>query len=91
MIKDFWKLLQNKCRHYALVPTIRQTVRSEGFKNFLFALGVLAFARACLLLAPEGLTVSTSANVNGRELPIYCVQTDQKKVALSFDAAWGNG
>ena len=90
MIKDFWKLLQNKCRHYALLPTIQQTVRSEGFKNFLFMLGVLAFARACLLLMPEGMTVSTPANVNGRELPIYCVQTDQKKVALSFDAAWGN-
>ena len=25
-----------------------------------------------------------------RELPIYCVATDDKKVALSFDAAWGN-
>lgn len=24
-----------------------------------------------------------------RELPIYCVQTDKKKVAISFDAAWG--
>ena len=25
-----------------------------------------------------------------RNLPIYCVDTDEKKVALSFDAAWGN-
>ena len=24
-----------------------------------------------------------------RELPIYCVQTEEKKVAVSFDAAWG--
>lgn len=24
-----------------------------------------------------------------RELPIYCVDTTEKKVALSFDAAWG--
>ena len=24
-----------------------------------------------------------------RRLPIYCVQTDEKKVAISFDAAWG--
>ena len=23
-------------------------------------------------------------------MPIYCVQTDQKKIALTFDAAWGN-
>ena len=29
-------------------------------------------------------------NVNGRNLPIYCVDTEEKKVALSFDAAWGN-
>ena len=33
---------------------------------------------------------SVSSNVNGRELPIYSVETDEKKVALSFDAAWGN-
>ena len=25
-----------------------------------------------------------------RELPVYCVQRDEKLVALSFDAAWGN-
>lgn len=36
----------------------------------------------------EEITVSNT--VNGRELPIYCVQTDEKKIALTFDAAWGN-
>ncbi len=25
-----------------------------------------------------------------REIPIYCLETEEKKVALSFDAAWGN-
>lgn len=25
-----------------------------------------------------------------REIPIYCVDTDESKIALSFDAAWGN-
>ena len=30
-----------------------------------------------------------SATVGDRELPIYCVDTKEKKVALSFDAAWG--
>ena len=34
--------------------------------------------------------ISVSNNVGGRELPIYCVDTQEKKVALSFDAAWGN-
>lgn len=28
--------------------------------------------------------------VGERELPIYCVDTEEKKIALSFDAAWGN-
>lgn len=32
----------------------------------------------------------TSYEVNGRNLPIYCVDTTQPKIALSFDAAWGN-
>lgn len=27
---------------------------------------------------------------SNRLLPIYCVDTEEKKVALSFDAAWGN-
>ena len=26
----------------------------------------------------------------GRQLPIYCVQRDQKVVSISFDAAWGD-
>lgn len=32
----------------------------------------------------------TSASATPRKIPIYCVATDQPKVALSFDAAWGN-
>ncbi len=27
---------------------------------------------------------------NDRRLPIYCVETDKKQIAISFDAAWGN-
>lgn len=34
--------------------------------------------------------VTVSNTVNGRELPIYSVETSDPKVALSFDAAWGN-
>ncbi len=41
----------------------------------------IAFAAVC--------GVGVSANSN-RKLPIYSVECDEKKVALSFDAAWGN-
>lgn len=27
---------------------------------------------------------------NDRKLPIYCVETEKKQIAISFDAAWGN-
>ena len=37
---------------------------------------------------PDAITVSN--NGRKRDLPIYCVDTTAKKVALSFDAAWGN-
>lgn len=34
-------------------------------------------------------SVGVYANAN-RLLPIYCVETDKKQIAISFDAAWGN-
>ena len=37
-----------------------------------------------------GTILSTSSAVGGKELPIYCVQTEEPKIALTFDAAWGN-
>ena len=57
----------------------------------------------CVLLAIVGLTYYYEDNLfrNGweaiatstttKELPIYNVQTEKKQVALSFDAAWGDG
>lgn len=34
----------------------------------------------------EGLTTT----IKSKKLPIYCVKTEEKKVALTFDGAWGN-
>lgn len=47
--------------------------------------GLLAFAGRYLQNS-----VQVIHTVNGKELPVYCVETREKKVALSFDAAWGN-
>ena len=50
---------------------------------------------ACLLAAAvmffavnHPLVVGAAATE--RQLPIYCVQRDQKMVSIAFDAAWGN-
>lgn len=57
-------------------------------KYGVFVLAAFAVLRGILVVAGESVTVSNS--VDGRELPIYCVETTEKKIALSFDAAWGN-
>lgn len=51
-------------------------------------MGMAALIISAFQYAPEVISVST--NVDGRELPIYCVDTEEPKIALSFDAAWGN-
>ena len=52
-------------------------------------------AAACLCLAAVMFYVvnfpaAVGASASTRQLPIYCVQRDQKLVAISFDAAWGD-
>ena len=58
-------------------------------KSAAFLLAALALIQGIVKVLPDSITVNSS--VGGRELPIYCVETDKKQVALSFDAAWGNG
>ncbi len=45
----------------------------------------------CFGVASEKLTkaVVMTTKYGDKELPIYCVDTDEKKIAISFDAAWG--
>lgn len=65
-----------------------QRLRQTG-KTLLLAAGVVAVAVAGTVLLPHNITVSSST-VDGRELPIYSVETKKPQVALTFDAAWGN-
>lgn len=54
----------------------------------IFLLGVLLLAGGLLRQLP--VTITTSSRVGNRELPIYCVETDEPKVALTFDTALGH-
>lgn len=51
----------------------------------LFALFVLLSFGISYTLASR-----PSASSGDKKLPIYCVDTTEKKIAISFDAAWGN-
>lgn len=51
----------------------------------------------CLLLAVSVIAIVATTTTKAietaaapRDIPIYCVETDKKQVAISFDAAWGN-
>ena len=61
-------------------------IKSRTIKIFLAMLAVVIL----LCIAFEG---SACANVwfgsSTRLVPIYCVDTDEKQVAITFDAAWG--
>lgn len=56
-------------------------------KYLLFPVLALLIAGLYLSLHHE---INVSNTVNGKELPIYCVETDKPQIALTFDAAWGN-
>lgn len=69
-------------------PNIGKKLTARLTQYVLIVGGLLVISMGSGTLFKKAVTVSSS--VNGRELPIYCVETDEKKVALSFDAAWGN-
>lgn len=50
---------------------------------------ILCLSVILVLVTLIGGSVGVFASSN-KLLPIYCVQTDKKQVAISFDAAWGN-
>ncbi len=58
-------------------------------KRKLFpAAACLAAAAAMFWVVNHPAIVGAAATT--RQLPIYCVQRDQKMISISFDAAWGN-
>lgn len=57
-------------------------------KYGVLVLTVFATVRGIVINARQ--SFFTSSTVDGRELPIYCVETKEPEIALTFDAAWGN-
>ncbi|WP_330626292.1 polysaccharide deacetylase family sporulation protein PdaB [Vallitalea guaymasensis] len=60
-------------------------------KVLIKVIGVLLIILAIMMLSNVLIekTIAT-LSTSKKQLPIYCVDTDEKKVAISFDAAWGN-
>lgn len=60
----------------------------KAVKLGFFLLGVIVMVTGLKKLWPD--EISTGSRVGKRDLPIYCVETEEPQIALSFDAAWGN-
>jgi polysaccharide deacetylase family sporulation protein PdaB len=60
-------------------------------KGITKIIGILLIILAIMMLSNMLIekTIET-LSVSKKSLPIYCVDTDEKKIAISFDAAWGN-
>lgn len=54
----------------------------------IIVLTIIVMIGIGIKLLPNAITVSSVGSK--RDLPIYCVNTEDNKVSLSFDAAWGN-
>ena len=63
-------------------------IKEKELQGKIVAMAVALLILAGLVGAQHG--IPTSSTVGDRELPIYCVETDEPKIALTFDAAWGN-
>ncbi len=54
-------------------------------------IGIVVLTMLLGVLCFENSKIQPAAKLD-RDLPIYCVDTGEKKmVSISFDAAWGNG
>ncbi len=73
----------------------RARKRSVRIRNTVITRISTALGAALILIAgvraffPQDDGAAMTAAQNRRDLPIYCVDTAEKKVAISFDAAWG--
>lgn len=67
---------------------------SSFIRTGLFILSIVLIASLSVAYGQNHLSqnaaVSTANQSSEKKLPIYCVEKKEKKIALSFDAAWGN-
>jgi polysaccharide deacetylase family sporulation protein PdaB len=88
------KFHKNSVKHYQTrEQMLKKTQKRKDQQNRLTAL-VVAIVFLLVVGYTQGVTASglteTISNAVKRALPIYCVQTEEKKIALTFDAAWGD-
>ena len=72
-----------------------EVLKMIGYKRSHFTIKTLALCAAGVLILAAGFFGWSrwgfeTAFGESKQLPIYSVDTDEKKIAISFDCAWGN-
>ncbi len=67
-------------------------MRTKNRKSLLFKIFTVALAGVCVAFGYFGseIVYAFVYNKTARKLPIYSVERADKKIAISFDCAWGN-
>lgn len=72
-----------------------ETREAARLRFFVLRRRTLTLAAAALaavgIFTAVNAPAAVRASVATRQLPIYCVERDQKVCSISFDAAWGDG
>lgn len=71
-----------------MINSIRQFFKSHK-DSMLSVVALILVVVASVVYFSSGIR-EASSTIHMREIPIYCVDRTDKKVALSFDAAWGD-
>lgn len=82
------KIHQKSATDNAGIQSANHDSVQDFIRTGLFSLSFVLLMTGAVYLLQNTVTVTSSPN--GKELPIYCVDRDDNKIALSFDAAWGN-
>ncbi|MBR4870045.1 MAG: polysaccharide deacetylase family protein, partial [Oscillospiraceae bacterium] len=67
-----------------------QTTRIFLLRRKTAVLALCLLGAAAIFTAVSLPYAAVSASATERQLPIYCVDSSEKRCAISFDAAWGN-
>ena len=100
MKEEFERAYRDELDHVRLTQEGKQALaerlgqRAAPSRRSPLGRAAAAAVAACLLAAAVMFGAVNApavvASATQRQLPIYCVQRDQKMVSISFDAAWGN-
>lgn len=74
-------------KHFQRKPRTGGQVILLRRRHLAIPAALLSICALCLL---ANLPAYVTAAATTRQLPIYCVEREQKVCALSFDAAWGD-